>query len=128
MNLKLSGTSPVRVTVTGRDNGVGLDADMMRGLADDYIIYAAPCNTKGKKSSLKKVKTKASGGGGQYTQKGLKSGTWYKYRIDAYRNEDGRGQKACQSHWGNDFKNESQCEEGENPSSLRYQGFSAKCQ
>ena len=67
MNLKLSGTSPVRVTVTGRDNGVGVDADMMRGLADDYIIYAAPCNTKGNKSSLKKVKTKASGGGGQYT-------------------------------------------------------------
>lgn len=58
--------------------------------ADGYIIYAAPCNTKGKKSSLKKIKTKASGSGGQYTQKGLKSGTWYKYRIDAYRNEDGK--------------------------------------
>lgn len=60
--------------------------------ADGYMIYGAPCNTKGKKHSLKKIKTKASGSGGQYTQKGLKSGIWYKYRIDAYRN-DSNGKK-----------------------------------
>lgn len=58
--------------------------------ADGYMIYSAPCNTKGKKSTLKKVKTVSTGGGGSYTQKGLKSGTWYKYRIDAYRNENGK--------------------------------------
>lgn len=58
--------------------------------ADGYMIYASPCNTRQKKYTLKKVKTITSGKGGTYTQKGLKRGTWYKYRIDAYRNENGK--------------------------------------
>ena len=60
--------------------------------ADGYMIYAAPCNTGKKKNQPKKIKTVTSGKGGVYRHKGLKSGTWYKYRIDAYRNENGKKQ------------------------------------
>lgn len=65
--------------------------------ADGYIIYAASCNANGEKSALKKIKTITSGSGGTYTQKGLKSGTWYKYRIDAYRTVNGKKEVIAKS-------------------------------
>lgn len=58
--------------------------------ADGYYVYAAKCNTKNKKYSLKKVKEIKSAKTVTYTHKKLKKNTWYKYQVAAYKKVNGK--------------------------------------
>ena len=50
--------------------------------ADGYLIYAKKCASKG---SYKKIKTIKKKGTTSYTQKKLKKGTYYQYKVVAYK-------------------------------------------
>ena len=50
--------------------------------ADGYLIYAKKCASKG---SYKKIKTIKKNGTTSYTQKKLKKGTYYQYKVVAYK-------------------------------------------
>ncbi len=58
--------------------------------ADGYILYGALCNSKGKVYKLKAIAAIKSGSKTTYTNKKLKSGTFYKYRIKAYKLVNGK--------------------------------------
>ena len=58
--------------------------------ADGYVIYGAPCNTKGKINKLKVLSIIKDNSKTAYTAQGLKKGTYYKYYIKAYKLVDGK--------------------------------------
>lgn len=58
--------------------------------ADGYILYGAPCNTKGKTYKFEELVTIKNGSKTTYTDKKLKSGTYYKYYIKAYKLVNGK--------------------------------------
>ena len=58
--------------------------------ADGYVLYGAPCNTKGKVNKSKKLAVIKNGTTTTYTDKKLKSGTYYKYFIKAYKLVNGK--------------------------------------
>ena len=60
--------------------------------ADGYIIYADACNTRSKKKekTVKKVKTVVSGNRTTWTHKKLRSSTWYKYQVKAFKLVNGK--------------------------------------
>ena len=58
--------------------------------ADGYVIYGAPCNTKNKTYKIKKIAVIKNGSKITYTDKKLKSGTYYKYYIKAYKLVNGK--------------------------------------
>lgn len=58
--------------------------------ADGYVIYGAPCNTKTKTYKFKKLAVIKNGTSTAYTNKKLKSGTYYKYYIKAYKLVNGK--------------------------------------
>ena len=58
--------------------------------ADGYVLYGALCNAKGKTYKLKKIAVIKNGTTTAYTNKKLKSGTYYKYCIKAYKLVNGR--------------------------------------
>ena len=53
--------------------------------ADGYVVYGAPCNTKGKSYKVEKLAVIKNGVTTTYKDKGLKSGTYYKYVVKAYK-------------------------------------------
>ncbi|MDY3275546.1 MAG: Ig-like domain-containing protein [Agathobacter sp.] len=53
--------------------------------ADGYVVYGAPCNTKGQINKVKKLAVIKNGVTTTYKDKGLKSGTYYKYVVKAYK-------------------------------------------
>ena len=59
-------------------------------IADGYLIYAAPCNTKKKKNTYKLIQTIPSNSSVTYTHKSLKKGTYYKYIVAAYKDIGGQ--------------------------------------
>lgn len=59
-------------------------------IADGYLIYAAPCNTKKKKNTYKLIQTIPSNNTVSYTHKSLKKGTYYKYIVAAYKDIGGQ--------------------------------------
>ena len=58
--------------------------------ADGYVIYGAPCNTKKQIFTFAKLVTIKNGGATTWTHKNLKSGTYYKYFIKAYKLVNGK--------------------------------------
>ena len=58
--------------------------------ADGYVVYGAPCNTKGQINKVKKLAVIKNGVTTTYKDKGLKSGTYYKYVVKAYKLADGK--------------------------------------
>ena len=58
--------------------------------ADGYVVYGAPCNTRNQTNKLKKLATIKNGKATTYKATGLKSGTYYKYMIKAYKLVDGK--------------------------------------
>ena len=54
------------------------------------MLYGAPCNTKGKINKSKKLAVIKNGKTIAYTNKNLKSGTYYKYYIKAYKLVNGK--------------------------------------
>ncbi|MDD7642078.1 MAG: InlB B-repeat-containing protein [bacterium] len=58
--------------------------------ADGYVLYGAPCNTKDKTYKMKKLAVIKNGSKITYTDKKLKSGTYYKYYIKAYKLVNGK--------------------------------------
>ena len=58
--------------------------------ADGYVVYGAPCNTKGQINKVKKLAVIKNGVTTTYKDKGLKSGTYYKYVEKAYKLADGK--------------------------------------
>lgn len=58
--------------------------------ADGYVVYGAPCNTKGQINKVKKLAVIKNGVTTTYKDKGLKSGTYYKYVVKAYKLVDGK--------------------------------------
>ena len=58
--------------------------------ADGYIIYGSPCNSGTKKYTYKKLKTITNNNTLTWTQKNLKKGTHYKYKIKAYQKINGK--------------------------------------
>lgn len=58
--------------------------------ADGYVVYGAPCNTRGKINKLKKLSVIKDGEATTYKAAGLKSGTYYKYLIKAYKLVEGK--------------------------------------
>lgn len=61
-----------------------------QNIADGYLIYAAPCNTKKKKNTYKLIQTIPSNSSVTYTHKSLKKGTYYKYIVAAYKDIGGQ--------------------------------------
>ena len=61
-----------------------------QNIADGYLIYAAPCNTKKKKNTYKLIQTIPSNNSVTYTHKSLKKGTYYKYIVAAYKDIGGQ--------------------------------------
>ena len=55
--------------------------------ADGYLIYAKKCASKG---SYKKIKTIKKKGTTSYTQKKLKKGTYYQYKVVAYKTKENK--------------------------------------
>lgn len=55
--------------------------------ADGYLIYGNKC---GKKNSYKLIKTISKNSTTSFTQKKLKKGTYYRYKIVAYKNVGGK--------------------------------------
>ena len=53
--------------------------------ADGYVIYGSRCNTKAKTYQTKQLKVIKDGSITSYKQTGLKSGTYYKYYVKAYK-------------------------------------------
>ena len=58
--------------------------------ADGYVIYGAPCNTKKQIFTFTKLVTIKNSGTTTWTHKNLKSGTYYKYFIKAYKLVNGK--------------------------------------
>ena len=58
--------------------------------ADGYVIYCAQCNTNNKTYKFKKIAVIKNGSKITYTNKKLKSGTYYKYYIKAYKLVNGK--------------------------------------
>ena len=58
--------------------------------ADGYVLYGAPCNTKKHTYKFKKLAVIKNGKTTKYTNKRLKSGTYYKYYIKAYKLVNGK--------------------------------------
>ena len=58
--------------------------------ADGYVLYGAPCNTKGKINKMKKLAVLQNGSKITYTDKKLKSGIYYKYCVKAYKLVNGK--------------------------------------
>lgn len=58
--------------------------------ADGYVLYGAQCNANGKVYKIKKLATIKDNSTITYKAKGLKSGTYYKYCVAAYKLVDGR--------------------------------------
>lgn len=58
--------------------------------ADGYVLYGAPCNTKGKINKMKKLAVIQNGSQITYTDKKLKSGIYYKYCVKAYKLVNGK--------------------------------------
>lgn len=58
--------------------------------ADGYVIYGALCNTKKQTYTLKELATIKNTGTTTWTHKSLKSGTYYKYCIKAYKLVNGK--------------------------------------
>lgn len=58
--------------------------------ADDYVIYGAPCNTKKKTNQMVKLVEIKNGKTTKWTDTNLKSGTYYKYYVKAYKQVDGK--------------------------------------
>lgn len=58
--------------------------------ADGYVLYGAQCNANGKVYKIKKLATIKDNSAITYKAKGLKSGTYYKYCVAAYKLVDGR--------------------------------------
>ena len=58
--------------------------------ADGYVLYGAPCNTKDKTYKMKMLAVIKNGSKITYTDKKLKSGTYYKYYIKAYKLVNGK--------------------------------------
>ena len=68
--------------VTGNTNtSLKLRWNKVKG-ADGYLIYAKKCASK---DSYKKIKTIKKSGTTSYTQKKLKKGTYYQYKVVAYK-------------------------------------------
>lgn len=53
--------------------------------ADGYVIYGAPCNTKTKTYEMVRLTVIKNGNKTTWTDKNLKSGTYYKYYVKAYK-------------------------------------------
>lgn len=58
--------------------------------ADGYVLYSSRCNTKNKIYSVKQKKVVKGTSKIVWTHKGLKSGTFYKYLVRAYKIVDGK--------------------------------------
>ena len=58
--------------------------------ADGYVLYGAPCNTKGKINKMKKLAVIKNGSQITYTDRKLKSGIYYKYCVKAYKLVNGK--------------------------------------
>ena len=58
--------------------------------ADGYVLYGAPCNTKGKINKMKKLAVIQNGSQITYTDRKLKSGIYYKYCVKAYKLVNGK--------------------------------------
>ncbi len=58
--------------------------------ADGYVVYGAPCNTKNKTYKMKKQVVIKDNKTTSFTDKNLKSGTYYKYYVKAYKLMDGK--------------------------------------
>lgn len=71
------------------EDSIELKWDKIKG-ADGYIIYGAKCNTKDEKYSFKALKTIANKDTLTWTQTDLEKGTYYKYRVKAYKLVDGK--------------------------------------
>ncbi len=88
----LGGTKPTCVlslSITGKGNKSLVFNWSKVSDADGYDIYMAPCNTKGKKNKLKKVKTIKGNLKFTWTKKGLKKHTSYKAYARAWTLNDG---------------------------------------
>lgn len=70
-------------------NAVKLSWKQVSG-ADGYVLYGAQCNTKDHRYKLKAIAAIKDGSKTTYTNKKLKSGTYYKYCIRAYKLIDGK--------------------------------------
>ncbi|MCM1180249.1 MAG: Ig-like domain-containing protein [Clostridium sp.] len=65
--------------------------------ADGYFVYTNICNSNEKKNKLKKVKDITSASKTSYKKTKLKKNKWYKYRIVAYKNVNGKKMTIGQS-------------------------------
>ena len=75
--LRLASVTSTKTTVT-------LNWTEVKG-ADGYVVYGAPCNTKGKSYKVEKLAVIKNGATTTYKDKGLKNGTYYKYVVKAYK-------------------------------------------
>lgn len=80
--LRLASVTSTKTTVT-------LNWTEVKG-ADGYVVYGAPCNTKGKSYKVEKLAVIKNGATTTYKDKGLKNGTYYKYVVKAYKLVDGK--------------------------------------
>ena len=58
--------------------------------ADGYVVYGAQCNTKAKTYKITKLAVIKDGSTTTWTDRDLKSGTYYKYYVKAYKLVDGK--------------------------------------
>lgn len=58
--------------------------------SDGYVIYGAPCNTKKQTNRMVKLAVIKNGKTTGWTDTNLKSGTYYKYYVKAYKVVDGK--------------------------------------
>lgn len=58
--------------------------------ADGYEILASKCNSLGQKYKIRNIKTITSGDTTSYTMKSLKKGTFYKFKVRAYKKVNGK--------------------------------------
>uniref|UniRef100_UPI000A82D741 Ig-like domain-containing protein n=1 Tax=Acetivibrio ethanolgignens TaxID=290052 RepID=UPI000A82D741 len=58
--------------------------------ADGYVVYGAQCNTKAKTYKITGLVVIKDGSTTTWTDKALKSGTYYKYYVKAYKLVDGK--------------------------------------
>lgn len=75
---------PLMLRAYGQEKSIKLKWRKIKG-ADGYILYGSRCG-----SDMKRIRTIKNGNTASCTVKNLKSGTYYKYLIVAYKNVNGK--------------------------------------
>lgn len=85
-----TGFSPLRAYST-KQSSTSITLNWSRlSEADGYIIYGNQCNNNGKVYQYKKLKTLSGNRIVSWTQKQCKKGTFYKYKVKAYKIVNGK--------------------------------------